>query len=90
MNDIKIKVFDYILRNDFWSRKEGSKKIREQFGEAGYRYYQDLWKRGCLTINLWACLVPTKKGCLEERKIKEWDRTSNKTGDESLSAELRK
>lgn len=73
MSSMKIKVIDFIMRNDMYSRKDGSKKIREYFGDDGYQYYQDLWKRGCLRVNDWACLVLTMKGHREERIIKEWD-----------------
>lgn len=70
MKSLKVKVFDFILRADIWSRKEGSEKIRKLFGDEGYQYYQDLWKRGCLRINDWACLTFTKRGWEEERAIK--------------------
>ena len=73
MSDLNIKILNFILNGDIWSRREGSRIIRETFGEEGYAIYQDLWRRGCLKVNDWACLVPTRKGYLEERKIKGWD-----------------
>ncbi len=74
---MNVKILNFIMKSDICSRKEGSKLIREHFGEEGYKYYQDLWSRRCLRINEWACLVLTRKGHLEEREIKGWDRTSN-------------
>lgn len=79
---MNVKILNFIMKNDIYSRREGSRLIREHFGEEGYEYYQDLWKRGCLKINEWACLVPTRKGYLEEREIKGWDRTSNNSRQE--------
>ncbi len=70
---MKTKVIDFIMRTELWSRKEGSEVIRERFGDEGYRYYQDLWKRGCLGINVWGIIQFTKKGFIEEKKIKGWD-----------------
>ena len=76
------KILNFIMNHDIYSRREGSRLIREHFGEEGYEYYQDLWRRGCLRINEWACLVPTRKGYFEERKIKGWGRISNKSVEE--------
>ena len=69
----KIKILDFIINNDIYGRKAGSKVIRENFGNEGYKYYQDLWKMGCLKVNEWNLVKPTRrKGSLLERELKGW------------------
>lgn len=75
---MKVEVFNFIIKHGHnHGRRMMSFKIEDEFGQEGYRYYQDLWKGGYLRYSVWGYVLPTKKGYLLERELKGWDRTSN-------------
>ena len=75
---MKVEVFDFIMKEGpKHGRRMLSFKVKDKFGEEGYRYYQDvLWGGGHIRSNVWNCVEPTRKGYALERELKGWDHSS--------------
>ena len=73
----KVEIFNFVMNEGGQGRRMLGFKVKDKFGDAGYRYYQDvLWGERHLRSNVWGCVEPTRKGYALERELKGWDQTS--------------